>query len=103
MLLIKTIHQFGDFFLTSILWVYFLFGYLVLLPVLYIPAYMITKNHATVLQNINHVHLKCFFALARALIRRTKYDIPEKVREIRSSIIICNHISYLDPILLVSI
>lgn len=92
-----------DFCITLILWAYFLFGYLVLLPVLYIPAYIIAKNSAAALQNINHVHLKCFFALTRFLIRRTIFKIPKEVREIHSSVIVCNHLSYLDPILLISL
>ncbi|OGP68505.1 MAG: hypothetical protein A2031_06310 [Deltaproteobacteria bacterium RBG_19FT_COMBO_43_11] len=101
--LMKSIQRVLAFCITLILWAYFLFGYLVLLPVLYIPVYIIAKNSAAALQNINHVHLKCFFALTRFLIRRTKFEIPKEVREIHSSVVVCNHISYLDPILLISL
>ena len=101
--LMRSIQRVFDFCITLILWAYFLFGYLVLLPVLYIPAYIIAKNSAAALQNINHIHLKCFFALTRFLIRRTKFEIPKEVREIHSSVVVCNHISYLDPILLISL
>jgi 1-acyl-sn-glycerol-3-phosphate acyltransferase len=101
--LIKIISNVYNFLITSILWAYFLFGYLFLLLFLFLPAIVISKNLSTALQNINHVHLRCFFALARALIRRTKFDIPDEVRQIRSAVIVCNHISYLDPILLVSL
>jgi 1-acyl-sn-glycerol-3-phosphate acyltransferase len=85
------------------MWCYFLFGYLVILLFLYIPAYVFAENRATALQNLNHVHLKCFFALTRLLVPRTKFKIPEDVRKIHSSIVVCNHLSYLDPILLVSL
>jgi 1-acyl-sn-glycerol-3-phosphate acyltransferase len=61
------------------------------------------ENRTTALQNLNHVHLKCFFALIRLLVPRTKFKIPEDVRKIHSSIVVCNHLSYLDPILLVSL
>jgi 1-acyl-sn-glycerol-3-phosphate acyltransferase len=101
--LINILQRIFDFCVTLILWGYFLFGYLFLLIALYIPAYIIAENRIAALQNINHVHLKCFFALTRFLIRRTKFDIPKEVREIHSSVIVCNHISYLDPILLVSL
>ncbi|HPD57594.1 MAG TPA: lysophospholipid acyltransferase family protein [Smithellaceae bacterium] len=100
---LKIIHRIWNFSITVILWSYFLFGYLFLLAFLYIPAFIIARKMAATLQNINHVHLRCFFALTRALIRRTKFEIPDQVRELRSCVIVCNHLSYLDPILLVSI
>jgi len=85
------------------MWFYFLFGFLFLLPLLYLPAYIITGNSAVAFQNLNHIHMKCFFALIRLLVPRAKFHIPREVREINSSIIICNHLSYLDPILLTSL
>lgn len=92
-----------DFFITIFLWCYFLFGYLFLLLLFYIPAYIFSENRAGALQNLNHVHLKIFFAWTRLLIPRTKFAIQKEVREIHSSVVVCNHISYLDPILLISI
>ena len=52
---------------------------------------------------MNHVHLKCFFLWVGFLTPRTKFTIDPDVRGLRSSIIVCNHISYLDPIALVSL
>jgi 1-acyl-sn-glycerol-3-phosphate acyltransferase len=103
MFLARFFHYIIDLAVTLILWFYFLIGYLFILLFLYIPVYCFAKNRATALQNLNHVHLKVFFALTRLLIPRTKFDIPNNVREIHSSIIVCNHLSYLDPILLVSL
>lgn len=103
MTILRFFQRITDFILTLLLWAYFLFGYLLILPVLYIPCYLQQKSSAAVLQKMNHLHLKCFFALARALTPRTKFIIDEEVRALRSSIIVCNHISYLDPILLVSL
>ena len=47
--------------------------------------------------------MKNFFALTRLLIPRTKFKIQKEIRQIQSSVIVCNHLSYLDPILLVSL
>jgi 1-acyl-sn-glycerol-3-phosphate acyltransferase len=80
-----------------------MFGYLFILLFLYIPAYVFAENRATALQNLNHVHLKCFFALTRFFSPNTKFSIPKDVRNIHSSVIVCNHLSYLDPILLISL
>lgn len=103
MSIVRFFQRITDLFITLILWFYFLFGYLFILLFLYVPAYVFAANRATALQNLNHVHLKCFFALTRLLIPRTKFKIPQEVREIHSAIVVCNHLSYLDPILLVSL
>ena len=92
-----------DLSVTLILWIYFMFGYLFILLFLYLPVYVLARNRAAALQNLNHIHLKIFFALTRLLTPRTKFIIPDDVRKIRSSVIVCNHLSYLDPILLVSL
>ena len=47
--------------------------------------------------------MKNFFTLTHWLIPRTKFAIQKEIREIHSSVIVCNHLSYLDPILLISL
>jgi 1-acyl-sn-glycerol-3-phosphate acyltransferase len=89
--------------ITILLWGYFLFGYLFILFFLFIPCYVRLKSSDAVLQKLFHIHLKCFFSLVEFLAPGIKFMIPEDVRRLRSSIIVCNHISYLDPILLVSL
>lgn len=92
-----------NFMLTALLWVYFLFGYFLILLFLFIPSYLRFRNGEAVLQKMNHVHMKIFFSWLRILTPSTRFMIDADVRGLRSSIIVCNHISYLDPILLVSL
>lgn len=92
-----------DFCLTVLLWAYFLFGYLFILLFLFIPSYLHLKSSDAALQKMNHIHLKCFFAWLGFLAPRAKFRIGADVRNLRSAIIVCNHVSYLDPILLVSL
>lgn len=92
-----------NFLLTVFLWGYFLFGYLVLLPVFFFPYYAVMRSAAAALQRLNHLHLRAFFALVRFLIPKTKFRIDPLVRDLRASVVVCNHVSYLDPILLVSL
>ena len=101
--LVRIFHRLVDFIITVILWCYFLFGYLFIFLFFYIPVYIFAQNRFAAFQNLNHFHLKIFFTLIRLLIPRTKFNIPKDVRKIRSSVIICNHLSYLDPILLISL
>jgi 1-acyl-sn-glycerol-3-phosphate acyltransferase len=103
MSLVRFFHFLINLTVTLSLWFYFMFGYLFIVFFLYIPVYFFAKNRATALQNLNHVHLKVFFALTRLLIPRAKFTVPPDVRAIHSSVIVCNHLSYLDPILLVSL
>jgi len=103
MLLIRSARRAIDFFITLLLWFYFLFGSIVFFFLLYIPAYIFAGKRAKAFQNLNHLHMKNFFTLTRWLIPRTKFAIQKEVREIHSSVIACNHLSYLDPILLISL
>ena len=102
MAILRPLQRIIDFCLTVLLWAYFLFGYLFVLLFLFIPSYLRLKSGEATLQKMNHVHLKCFFALVRFFAPRTKFAIAPDVRALRSSIIVCNHVSYLDPILLIS-
>jgi 1-acyl-sn-glycerol-3-phosphate acyltransferase len=101
--LLQTLSRAADFCLTVFMWAYFLIGYLFVLLVLFIPFVFGAKRRDIALQKANHVHLKIFFALTRFFAPGVQFCIDAKVRALRSSIIVCNHISYLDPILLVSL
>jgi 1-acyl-sn-glycerol-3-phosphate acyltransferase len=100
---IKIFQNTSALLITLLIWAYFLFGSTIFFILFYIPAYLFSKNRARSFQNLNHINMKIFFALTRSLIPRTKFKIQREIRQIKSSIIICNHLSYLDPILLVSI
>jgi 1-acyl-sn-glycerol-3-phosphate acyltransferase len=103
MAFIRFFQLIGDFCLMLIVWGYFLFGFLFILPFLFIPCYLFTKNSAGAIQKLFYLHMKFFFNLTGRLIPRTTYKIDPEVRALRSSVIVCNHLSYLDPILLVSL
>ncbi len=92
-----------NFCLTLGLWVYFTLGYLLLMFVLFIPCYLKLKAGDAVLQKLFHVHLKFFFVLVDFVSPGVRFAVSEDVRGLRSSIIVCNHLSYLDPILMVSL
>jgi len=101
--LTRSIQHLTDLLITLLLWSYFLFGSIFFFFLLYIPAYLFARNRATAFQKLTHRHMKNFFILTRWLVPRTKFAIQKEVREIHSSVIVCNHLSYLDPILLISL
>ena len=64
--------------ITLLLWAYFLFGSVVFFFLFYLPAYLFSSDRTAAFQNLNHIHMKNFFALTRLLIPRTKFNIPRK-------------------------
>jgi 1-acyl-sn-glycerol-3-phosphate acyltransferase len=100
---IKIFQNASALFITLFLWAYFLFGSALFFLLFYIPAYLFSTNRVRAFQNLNHMNMKIFFALTRFLIPGTKFKIQDEIRQLQSSVVVCNHLSYLDPILLVSI
>jgi 1-acyl-sn-glycerol-3-phosphate acyltransferase len=92
-----------DFGITSILWTYFTAGYILFFSPFYIVYSFFPARREERFQRLNSRHFRVFFALVRALVPRVGWRIPEDVSSIRSSVIVANHVSYLDPILLMSL
>jgi len=97
---LRTAH---DFIVTILLWGYFTLGYVIFFSPFYLAAIFFSANREFAFQKLNHIFFKSFFSLARALIPRLAFNISDEVRSVRSSVIVCNHLSYLDPILFISL
>lgn len=96
-------HFFRDFAITVLLWSYYTVGFLLLFAPFYFLAYCFSGNKPRSFQKLNHFFYKGFFGLVKRLIPACRWEIPKEVEEIRSSVIVCNHRSYIDPILLISL
>ncbi|MFC1856835.1 lysophospholipid acyltransferase family protein [Thermodesulfobacteriota bacterium] len=92
-----------DLVITLLLWCYYTLGFIIFFAPFYLAAYLFSRDRAQSFQRLNHKFYRGFFWFARALIPRTRWRIHEDVLKIRSAVIVCNHISYLDPILLISL
>jgi 1-acyl-sn-glycerol-3-phosphate acyltransferase len=103
MTLPKWIKRPVDFFVTIIQWTYFTLGYCLLFSPFYFFSYLFSKNPEKSFQKLNQRFFKLFFVVLRMVTPRLKIHVEEDVYSIRSSVILCNHISLLDPILLVSL
>lgn len=93
----------SDIIVTLLLWSYFTVGFVVLFFPSYLAVYLFSENREISFQRLNHKFYKGFFSLARLLVLGHKWLISDDVRSIRSSVIVCNHISYLDPIFFLSL
>jgi len=101
--IMKWRHFFLDLSITLLLWCYYTLGFVLFFAPFYFLAYCFAKKRRTAFQKLNHIFYKGFFGLTKLLIPSCRWQIPEAVRKIRSSVIVCNHRSYIDPILLISI
>lgn len=92
-----------DTFITLALWGYFTAGFVLFFSPFYLLALGFAQKRTTIFQNLNSRFYGGFFRLCRLLVPQTQWRIDPQVRKIRSAIVVCNHVSYLDSILLVSL
>jgi 1-acyl-sn-glycerol-3-phosphate acyltransferase len=92
-----------DLIITLALWGYFTLGFCLIFAPFYLWVFLFAKNKQPAFQQLNSRFLKGFFALCRLLIPKQQWHIDPDVRRIRGAIVLCNHISYLDSILMVSL
>lgn len=98
----KFIRIIYDSLVTIIAWLYYLLVGLFFLPVFFY-VYLTSRNVEIGMQRLNKIYFSAFFDFLKKIIPGLKFDIDKDIRTIRSSMIVCNHVSYLDPILLVSL
>lgn len=92
-----------DFFITALLWMYFIFGYLVLFAPLFILAAIFSGRRERAFQGLIHLFCRSFLRVLRLLVPRLSLQVQPDVRLLRSTVVVCNHVSYLDPLLLIAI
>ena len=88
---------------TLLLWGYFTLGFIIFFSPFYLAAYLFSENREISFQRLNHNFYRGFFFLVRVFIPGQKWYISDEIESIRSSVIVCNHLSYLDPLLLISL
>ncbi|MFZ5569442.1 MAG: 1-acyl-sn-glycerol-3-phosphate acyltransferase [Thermodesulfobacteriota bacterium] len=92
-----------DLAITLVLWTYYTAGFLVFFALWYLAAFPFAGWRETAYQRLNHFFYKGLFLLIRLLMPWRKLQIHPDVKAVRSSVVVSNHLSYLDPLLLMSI
>ncbi len=101
--LARSLKPLVDVTVTLLLWVYFILGFLLFFAARYGWAWLRTEDPEESFQRLNQRFYRSFFRLLVWITPGVVLQVHEEVRAIRSSLIICNHLSYLDPILLISL
>ena len=92
-----------DLLATLLLWSYFPVGFVVLFAPFYVLAAMFASDRARAFQRFNHFFYRGFFRLCRLTMPIQKWHIDPAVAAVRSAVVVCNHVSYIDPLLLISL
>jgi 1-acyl-sn-glycerol-3-phosphate acyltransferase len=92
-----------DFLITFVLWTYFTAGFVLLFAPFYLWAGFFSKDRERAFQKLNSRFYRGFFSLVRRLMPGHRWHIQPEVLGIRSAVVVCNHRSYLDSILLISL
>ncbi len=91
-----------DVIITLLCWAWFIFGFILIYSWVYIAG-LLARNTEVQFQRINCSFFKVLFRIINVTAPGHIFEIDERVRSIRSSIIVCNHLSYLDPLVLISL
>jgi 1-acyl-sn-glycerol-3-phosphate acyltransferase len=92
-----------DVVVTLLMWIYFIGGFFFLFAPHYVAAALRRTGREAAFQRLNCIFFRGIFRLLRFVASGVTLNIRDEVRTIRSSVIVCNHLSYLDPILLISL
>ncbi|WP_310600924.1 lysophospholipid acyltransferase family protein [Desulfobulbus sp.] len=91
-----------DLGVTLTCWLYFTLGFIVLFAPLYIASGLFSSRKEAAFQRYNRAFYRGFFFLLRTIAPRQRWEIDDRIGSLRGSVIVCNHRSFLDPLLLIA-
>ncbi len=92
-----------DCIVTLVCWVWFTFGFILFFSWLYLAAALFSKHRELRFQQLNSYFYRVFFKIVKIPCPSHTIHIDKEVEEIQSAVIVCNHLSYLDPLLLIAL
>lgn len=91
-----------DVIVTLLCWCWFLFGFLCIFSWGY-GAALCARQREYAFQRLNSRFFQVLFWLLRHLAPAHRWESDAAVAGIRSSVLVCNHLSYLDPLLFIAL
>jgi 1-acyl-sn-glycerol-3-phosphate acyltransferase len=92
-----------NFLVTLLCWAWFIFGFFLFFSWRYLACALFAKNPEAGFQRLNSRFFQVFFRILRLTAPSHHWEIDKEVAAIRSAVIVCNHISYLDPLLFIAL
>jgi 1-acyl-sn-glycerol-3-phosphate acyltransferase len=93
----------SDMAVTLLIWTYFIWGFFLFFSPRYVWAWLGVADREVAFQRLNQRFFRGFFCILRCITPGLSLQVDSDVSAIHSSIIISNHLSYLDPLLMVSL
>ncbi len=94
---------FFDLLVSAVLWIYFTVGFVLF----FIPQYLLGSRHRARregrFQRLHHRFFSGFFWLIRTLSPGFRLEVAPEVRALGGAVVVSNHLSLMDPLLMVSI
>lgn len=88
-----------DLAVTLLLWMYFTLGFVVFFLPFYLGAFFLKSSPEGAFQRLNHYFFGGFFKLLRLLMPGLTIRIDPALRQLRGTVVVSNHHSYLDPLM----
>ena len=92
---------FIDVPVTLAAWSYYIFAFLLFFAPFYGAAFFCPRRRQA-FQQLNHFYCQGLFALLRLIAPRQRWQIDTRLSSSKGAVILCNHLSYLDPLLLMA-
>lgn len=92
-----------DCIVTLVCWIWFIFGFLLFFSWLYLAAALFSKEPEIRFQQLNSQFYQIFFKIVKLTCPSHTIHIDGEVATIQSAVIVCNHLSYLDPLLMIAL
>jgi len=92
-----------NFLVTLLCWVWFILGFFLFFSWRYLGCALFAREPEYCFQRLNSRFYQVFFRILRLTAPSHRWEIDQEVAAIRSAVIVCNHLSYLDPLLFISL
>jgi len=92
-----------DLLVTLLLWAYFTLGFVLFFAPFYLFSALFSADRQKAFQRLNTAFYRGFFSLCRMVMPRQAWCIDDRLRHVTASVVVCNHLSYIDPLLLISL
>ena len=92
-----------DCWATLTCWTWFIFGYFLFFSWRYVAAALFAEDQQSRFQQITSQFYRIFFRIVRITAPSHNIFIDDEVAAIRAAVIVCNHVSYLDPLLMIAL
>jgi 1-acyl-sn-glycerol-3-phosphate acyltransferase len=92
-----------DLTATLVIWGYFTLGFVIFFSPFYLLAALFSTDRARAFQRLNSLFYRGFFGLCRTIMPRQQWRIDPALEAISGAVVVCNHLSYIDPLLLISL